>query len=224
MDIVDQNIISFMRDLLPCFDGKLGEVQREALEKGLPIIEPETARFLASICCALRPKAVLEIGCCTGFSAGVMHRYLGPCGHITTIDRYAVLIKQAKENFKRLGIEEDITFLEGNAEDILPKLEGKYDFIFLDAAKGQYLTYLPDCIRLLKIGGVFIADDIFQQGRVVADKLDIPKRQRTIHNRMNRFLQVATHTPGLTASLIPIGDGMLMLTKAQEVLLNAEDN
>ena len=217
MDIVDQNIIHFMHNLQPGFGGVLGDIQREAMAEGLPIIKPETARFLSALCCALRPGLVLEIGCCTGFSAGVIHRFMGEGGHITTIDRYPVMITKAKQNFKRLNIEEDITLLEGDAEDILPQLNKKHDFIFLDAAKGQYLTYLPDCIRLLKIGGVFVADDIFQEGRVILPRSEIPRRQRTIHERMRSFLHTATHTPGLEASLLPIGDGILMLTKAQEV-------
>ena len=145
-----------------------------------------------------------------------MTGFLQEGGHLTTIDRFDVMIKQARENFKRLGVEDKVTILEGNANDILPTLDEQYDFIFMDAAKGQYIQILPDVLRLLKKGGVIIADDILQEGRVAQAYEEVPKRQRTIHKRMNEFLNEITNNPKLKSSILTIGDGVAFIQKIED--------
>ena len=203
----------YINNIHPPLSGALGELQRYAEDRGIPIIDPVTMHFLSTVLSLKRPKDVLEIGCAVGFSAGLISRYLAKDGHITTIDRYDIMIAEAKRNFEKLGITDKVTLLEGNATDILPELSGSYDFIFLDAAKGQYLQMLPDCIRLLKSGGIFIADDILQSGRIAKDRLDIPKRQRTIHTRLRQFLDQIVNYEGVEASILPIDDGVLFAVK-----------
>ncbi len=218
MSIIEKSVIDYINETQHYFDGILGEIQKDSLEKKIPIIPPETARFLATLLSIKKPCNVLEIGCAVGFSAGLISRYLDKNGHITTIDRFDIMIRQAKENFKKLEIEDKVSLIEGDACEILPTLNDKeYDFIFLDAAKGQYLQILPHCIRLLKVGGLFLADNVIQDGRVAMDRFSVPKRQRTIHTRMRKFLFAVSNTIGLESSIIPIGDGLLLSHKTQEI-------
>ncbi len=219
MGVVDKHITDYINRIQPMCSGVLGEIQLDALHKGIPIVEPETARLFSTILSVVRPKNVLEIGCAIGFSSALICQYLSAGGHVTTIDRYDIMITKAKENFKRLGIEDRVTLLEGDAMQIITGLydEGNiYDFIFLDAAKGQYLQMLPYCLGLLKEGGVFIADDILQGGRVAKDRLSVPRRQRTIHTRMREFLEAVCVMENLEASIIPIGDGVLVAHKKEK--------
>jgi predicted O-methyltransferase YrrM len=214
----------YLDEVQPLFDGALGALQREAIEEYLPTVRRETARFLDVISAVHRPKKVLEIGCAVGFSAGLFSRHLAAGGHITTIDRFDYMIGEAKKNFMKLGIENNVTLLEGDAADILPTLSEPYDFIFLDAAKAQYLQFLPHCLRLLKKGGLFIADDVLQGGTVAQPRLQVPRRQRTTHRRMRCFLWLISNTKGLNASIVPIGDGMAVCYKmADEIVLPPVD-
>lgn len=216
MSIVNQEIISYINEISPMPDGVLGDIQKEGLKNNMPIIPLETAGFISSLLSIIRPESILEIGCAIGFSAGLMSRYLAENGHITTIDRYDIMIKEAKINFKKLGIEDKVTLLEGDAMEILSSMEGSFDFIFLDAAKGQYINMLPHCLRLLKAGGVMVADDCFQNGNIAKSRLSVQRRQRTIHTRMRVFLETVCNTRGLNTSLIPIGDGIALIHKTME--------
>lgn len=206
-------IKKYLNEVQPPFDGMLGEIQRSAIDRKMPIIDCETAHFLNTVLSIKRPKKILEIGCAIGFSAALMSKHLKKDGHITTIDRYDIMIKEAKENFKKLEIENKITLLEGDAVDILKQLNDKFDVIFLDAAKGQYLQMLPDCLRLLNDDGIFIADDVLQGGRIAKERLEVPRRQRTIHTRMRMFLNEICTKKDINASIIPIADGVLLAHK-----------
>ncbi len=223
--IVDKDIVLYINDVQPMCKGKLGELQEEAWEKEIPIIDKETARFLSTLLSIYKPKKILEIGCAVGFSSILMSNYIEEGGHITTIDRFDVMIEKAKANFKKLNVEDKITLLEGDAKDILKELDDKYDLIFLDAAKGQYINIINDCLRLLKKDGILIADDIFQNGLIAKDINDIPKRQRTIHRRLNEFLYKLSNHNDLETSLIPIGDGLMLSHKLkEEVYIEVEKN
>ncbi len=213
--IVDRDIVLYINNVQPICKGKLGDLQKESLDLEIPIIDKETARFLSTLLSIYKPKKILEIGCAVGFSSSLMSEYIGD-GHITTIDRFDVMINKAKANFKKLGVENKITLLEGDAKEILGKLDDKYDMIFLDAAKGQYINIINDCLRLLKKDGIIVADDIFQNGLIVKNIEDIPKRQRTIHRRLNEFIFKMCNNDGLESSLIPIGDGVLLTHKIKE--------
>ncbi len=222
--IVKKEIVDYINKTQPICKGKLGELQIKCLKTEVPIIDRETAKFLEMIILIHKPKKILEIGCAVGFSSILMNKVNGD-SEITTIDRFDVMINQAKDNFKKFGVEDKIKLLEGDARDILPTLDDKYDFIFLDSGKGQYIRLINDCLRLLKKDGVLIADDIFQNGNISNHIDDIPRRQRTIHRRLNEFLYKMCNTEGLESSLVPIGDGLLISYKKEsEVTITGESN
>ena len=216
MSLAENYIHEYLENLQPFCEGELGQLQKTSYEKEVPIIPKDVVQFLGVVLSIIKPKKILEIGMAVGFSASYMTDFLQEGGHLTTIDRFDVMIKQAKENFKRLGVEDKVTILEGNANDILPTLDEQYDFIFMDAAKGQYIQILPDVLRLLKKGGVIIADDILQEGRVAQAYEEVPKRQRTIHKRMNEFLNEITNNPKLKSSILTIGDGVAFIQKIED--------
>lgn len=214
--VVHTDVLTFMREQeqLP---GLLGEIEREANELGIPIIPHETVKFLNLLLSQIKPKEILEIGAAIGFSSSLMAQHVGESGHVTTIDRFDVMIKKAKKNYERLGLTDKITLLEGQASDILPTLSGPYDLIFMDSAKSKYYDFLPECIRLLKVGGLLIVDDVLQGGTIFQPKEEIPKRNRAIHRKLNAFLEIAMHHPALDSSLVPLGDGLLMVEKKEAV-------
>ncbi len=214
----DDYISKYIRLIQPKYDGILGDIQEEALNAEIPIIPHETARFLSTLLTVKKPKEILEIGTAVAFSAGLMCRYIQPEGHVTTIDRYELMLAEAEKNVKRLGLEDKITIIRGDAAEVLKKLEGPYDFVFLDAAKGQYIQFLPDILRLMPIGGVFVADDVLQGGNIAKSRFTLPRRQRTIHKRMRNFLWDISHLDCLESSIIPIGDGIVFCTKIKEYI------
>ena len=212
----DDYISRYIRLIQPKYDGVLGEIQEEALEEEIPIVPHETARFLSTLLTIKTPKEILEVGTAVAFSAGLMSRYLQEGGHVTTIDRYEYMLNIAKKNIKRMGLEEKINIIEDDAANVLPKLSGPYDFIFLDAAKAQYIQFLPELLRLMPIGGILVADDVLQGGNIAKSRFSLPRRQRTIHKRMRNFLWDISHLDCLESSIIPIGDGIVMCTKIKE--------
>ncbi len=214
--LVEKYLEDYVLNMLDYCDGELGELQKQSYELGLPIIPKDVVKLLGFILGLTKPVKILEIGMAVGFSATFMTQFIPENGHITTIDRYPLMIEKAKANFKRLNVEDKITILEGDANDVLKTLDEKYDFVFMDAAKGQYINILPDVLRLLKVGGVIMADDILQDGRVAMKYEEIPKRQRTIHKRMNEFLNTVTHREDLRTSILTIGDGVALIEKLKE--------
>jgi len=216
MGLIQKEITEYLQTIQPSFTGVLGDIQRDALLEGFPVVPPETARLLALLVTLTKPQNALEIGCAVGFSAGLIATHMAESGKVTTIDRYAYMIERARPNMARLGMTDRITLLEGDAADILPTLDGSYDFIFLDAAKGQYGRFMPDCLRLLQKGGLLVVDDVMQEGSLARERLDTPRRQRTTYTRMNDFLHTLSHTEGLETSIIPIGDGVAVALKTAE--------
>lgn len=214
--VTEDYLHGYLRLIQPKYDGVLGEIQEEAQEKQVPIVPHEVARFLSTILSIKRPKEVLEIGTAVAFSAGLISRYLQPGGHVTTIDRYEVMLKDARENIKRMNLEETINLIEDDASNVLPTLTGPYDVVFLDAAKGQYAQFLPHILRLMPIGGILIADDVLQSGDIAKSRYSVPRRQRTIHKRMRNFLWDISHLDCLESSIIPIGDGVVLCHKIKE--------
>ena len=214
--VTDDDMNSFLRTIHPMYDGVLGEIQKEANKANVPIVPLETARLLSVLLSIQKPKHVLEIGTAVGFSAGLMSRYLQPGGTVTTIDRFEVMLKDARPNIQRMGLEDTITILEGDAADILPTLNGPYDVIFLDAAKGQYHSFLPHCLRLMPVGGLLIVDDVLQGGTIAQTRFSVPRRQRTIHKRLRAFLWDITHNDALETSILPVGDGVALCYKLKE--------
>lgn len=212
----NDEITKYINELEDFFDGKLGEIQKKAYEDGIPALPKDAARFLSVVLSVKRPKNVLEIGTAVGFSASLISKHLAPDGKITTIDRYDTMLDAARKNFNCMEIEDKVTLLSGDAADILPTLNEKYDFIFLDAAKGQYIHFLPHILRLLETGGILIADDIFQGGYITRTRYEVPQRQRTIHSRMRTFLWEICHSEFLETSLVPLGDGIAFCHKIKD--------
>lgn len=212
--IVKQQVLDFMRTGQKKFEGPLGDLQAWATDQGIPIIPHETAKFIDLLCQIVQPQEILEIGTAVGFSASLMARHLGPQGHLTTIDRYELMSSRAKENFAKLGLTDKIEMIEADAADVLPKLTGPYDFIFMDSAKAKYVEFLPDCLRLLKSGGLLLIDDVFQAGTVFDSEEEIPKRVRKIHRKLNELIQVVHDDSSIQESYLPLGDGLLLIRKA----------
>lgn len=214
--IVMQKVVDFMREGQLGFEGGLGEIEAYANELGIPIVPHETAKFLDFFTATMQPSQILEIGTAIGFSASLMAQHLQADGHLTTIDRYEKMYERAKENFKKLGLEDRITLIEGDAADVLPTLEGSYDLIFMDSAKAKYIEFYPECMRLLRQGGVLIIDDVFQGGTVLDDEAEIPKRVRKIHRKLNELFDTILNDKSNRSTLVPLGDGLLMVRKEAE--------
>lgn len=214
--IVMQKVVDFMREGQLDFEGGLGEIEAYANELGIPIVPHETAKFLDFFTATMQPSQILEIGTAIGFSASLMAQHLQADGHLTTIDRYEKMYERAKENFKKMGLEERITLIEGDAADVLPTLEGSYDLIFMDSAKAKYIEFYPECMRLLRQGGVLIIDDVFQGGTVLDDEAEIPKRVRKIHRKLNELFDTVLNDKSNRSTLVPLGDGLLMVRKEAE--------
>lgn len=214
--VVMPELVEYMRTAQVGFPGGVGEIEKFANDNGIPVIPHETAKFIDLFCATIEPRYILEIGTAIGFSASLMAQHLQTDGHLTTIDRYPKMYERAQENFKRLGIEDRVTLLEGDAADILPTLEGSYDLIFMDSAKAKYIDFYPECMRLLRVGGVLIIDDVFQGGTILDDEKDRPKRVRKIHRKLNLLLDTVLNDSDHRSCLVPLGDGLLMVRKEKE--------
>lgn len=214
--VVIPKLVEYMRKEQLGFSGTLGEIERYANERGIPIIPHETAKFIDFFCATIQPKDILEIGTAIGFSASLMAQHLQLEGHLTTIDRYPKMFERAKENFAAMGLSNRITLIEGDAADVLPTLTGSYDLIFMDSAKAKYIEFYPYCMKLLKVGGILIVDDVFQGGTILDDEADIPKRVRKIYRKLNEFLDTVMKDSSHRSCLVPLGDGLLMVRKESE--------
>lgn len=206
--IVDERMITYIHSLERPECPLIEAIEQEALCARVPIIRKETQSFLKVLLMMKKPMRVLEVGTAVGFSAILMSEYLPRGGRITTIEKYEKRIPVARDNFRRAGKEEQITLLEGDALEIMRSLEGSYDFIFMDAAKGQYIYYLPEAIRLLAPEGVLVSDNVFQDGDVIQSRFAVERRNRTIHSRMREYLYELKHHDKLQTSLLPLGDGV----------------
>ncbi|WP_058485227.1 O-methyltransferase [Defluviitalea phaphyphila] len=206
-------INSFIRDMIPKDLSIVGKIEDEARKNNMPIIQKEVARLISVLLSIKKPKKILEIGTAVGYSSILMSKYLQPGGKIITIERYDIMQKAAKENIKRAGLENIINIIENDAEEVLPNLEESFDVIFIDAAKGQYNTFLPHCIRLLNEEGLIIADNVLHKGMIAKSRYDIPRRQRTIHKRMRNFLWEIMNNPSLESCVLPMGDGVALCHK-----------
>ncbi|EGP5555642.1 O-methyltransferase [Enterococcus faecium] len=216
--VVKEELLDFMRTQQKKLPGELGKLEEEAHVAEVPVIPHETVVFLKFLLGQLQPERILEIGAAIGFSSSVMATTIGENAHVTTIDRFDVMIEKAKKNYERLGLTDKVTLLEGQAADILPELSGPYDFIFMDSAKSKYIEFLPECLRLLRKGGVLMVDDIFQGGTILLPDEEIPRGKRAIHRKLNEFLRVVVDHPDLTSTILPLGDGVILMTKESETI------
>ena len=213
--IVDERMTAFINSLDTGNTPFLCELEREAIKDHVPIIRREMQSFLKVLLQMQRPVNILEVGTAVGFSTLLFCEYAPEEARVTTIEKYEKRIPIAKENFRKAGKEEQILFLEGDATEILAKLEDTYDFIFMDAAKGQYIHFLPDIMRLLKVGGILVSDNVLQDGDVLESHYAVERRNRTIYKRMREYLYELKHDDRLMTSIIPIGDGATLSVRVQ---------
>lgn len=213
--IVKEEVLDFMRQGQTEFPAPLKAIEEDAHERRVPIIPHETAVFLDFFLSVTQAKEILEIGTAIAFSASLM-TYGYPDRHVDTIDRYDLMIQEAQQNIGKLGLEDQIQILQGEAAEILPQLTKNYDFIFMDSAKSKYYEFFPYCLDRLKLGGVLMIDDIFQGGTIFKDPKEVPRRNRGMNAKLNRLLEACLGRPELKTSLLPLGDGVLMVQKLQD--------
>ena len=211
--IVDERIVTFINSMETENSKILEAIESEALSTYVPIIRKEMQSFLKVLLTIQKPMRSLEVGTAVGFSALLMSEYAPAGCEITTIENYEKRIPIARNNFKRAGKESQITLLEGDAMEVLPTLDEPYDFIFMDAAKGQYIHYMPEVMRLLKTGGTLVSDNVMQDGSIIESRFAVERRDRTIHSRMREYLYELKHHEELLTSIIPLGDGVAVSVK-----------
>ena len=210
--IIDERMTAFINSFDTGNTPFLNQIEKEAKETNVPIIRTEMQSLLKFLLAMHKPASILEVGCAIGFSALLMNEY-SENSHITTIEKYEKRIPIARENFKRAGKENEIELLEGDAIEILKCLEGPYDMIFMDAAKGQYINFLPDVLRLLPKGGLLVSDNVLQEGDIIESRYAVTRRDRTIHSRMREYLYELKHHPQLQTVILPVGDGVTLSVK-----------
>ena len=210
--VVKEEIVDLMRQRQKQVTGSLKELENFARKENIPIIPHETVAYFRFLMETMQPKNILEIGTAIGFSALLMAEH-APKAKITTIDRNPEMIGFAKENFAQFDSRKQITLLEGDAVDVLSTLTESYDFVFMDSAKSKYIVFLPEILKHLEVGGVVVLDDIFQGGDVAKDIMEVRRGQRTIYRGLQRLFDATLDNPDLTATLVPLGDGILMLRK-----------
>lgn len=208
--IVDERMRAYINSLDAGNTPLLDEIEAEAVRDYVPIIRREMQSFLKVMLQIQKPQNILEVGTAVGFSTLLFCEYAPKEAKVTTIEKYEKRIPVAKENFRRAGREQQISLLEGDAAEILKTLDGQYDFIFMDAAKGQYIHFLPDVMRLLKVGGILISDNVLQDGDIIESHYAVERRNRTIYKRMREYLYQLKHDERLSTSILPLGDGATM--------------
>lgn len=217
--ITDERITTFINSFDSGNTPFLEELSAYALKTNVPIIRPQMQSFLKLLLAMKEPMRILEVGTAIGFSALLMAEYGPRDCRITTIENYEKRIPLAKENFRKAGREEQITLLEGDAADVMKSLSEPYDLIFMDAAKGQYIHFLPDVLRLLKTGGILVSDNVLQDGDVLESRYAVTRRDRTIHSRMREYLYALKHDPQLVTDILQLGDGVTVSVKVKEQMV-----
>lgn len=211
--IVNERIVAYINSLDRGNSPICNTIEKEAIEDDVPIIRKEMGNLLKVLLELKQPQSILEVGTAVGYSSILMSENMPENCKITTIENYDKRIPVAKKNFKRAGKEDVITLIEGDALEVLKTLEGPYDFIFMDAAKGQYINYLPDVKRVLRKGGLLISDNILQEGEIVESRYAVTRRNRTIHTRIREYVYELTHSEDFVTSIVPIGDGITLSVK-----------
>lgn len=213
--IVNERVVAYINSL-DCGNSDIcNTIEKEAIADEVPIIRKEMGNLLKVLLQLVQPERILEVGTAVGYSSILMSENMPENCHITTIENYDKRIPVARNNFKRAGKEDKITLIEGDALEVLKELEGSFDFIFMDAAKGQYINYYPHVYRLLSEGGLLISDNVLQEGQIVQSKYGVTRRNRTIHERMREYIYMLTHDENMVTSVVPIGDGITLSVKKE---------
>ena len=212
--IEDERVAAYIESLNAGNKGFLAELEKRAKQDRIPIIRPQVQNLLKTIITGLKPGKILEVGTAVGFSAILMAQSSPSDCRITTIENYEKRIPLARENFKASGYSDRITFIEGDAAKVLKDIKDiTYDLVFMDAAKGQYLNFFEDVMRVLRPGGILVSDNVLQDGDIIQSRFAVRRRDRTIHSRMREYLYVLTHDERLSTTILPMGDGITVSIK-----------
>ncbi len=211
-NIIQEWIIEYLREKQEDRRGKFKEIEEKAKARRLPIIEPEVGNLLNLLVKISQPKRILEIGAAVGYSTLWLAEDFD--GEVVTIELKEADAKIAEDNFRALGYD-NINLLTGDALEILPKLEGEFDFIFIDAAKGQYLNFLDYSLELITDGGLIVADDVLFKGMIADDRFYHP-RYSTLTKRLREYVDVIMDHPLLDSAVIPLGDGVAISRKKED--------
>ena len=215
--VVKEDVVRYIRNQQKPNEGYLAELADFAHRENIPIIQHEVVAYFRFLMQTLQPKNILEIGTAIGFSTLLMAEN-APGAKITTLDRNPEMIAFAKDNFAKYDTRHQITLVEGDAVDTLSSIEGEFDFVFMDSAKSKYIVFLPEVLEHLKVGGVVVFDDVFQGGDIVKPIEEVRRGQRTIYRGLQRLFDATLDNPDLTATLVPLSDGLLMIRKNAEAV------
>lgn len=215
-NIAHDYIEEYIRSLIPKSKGHIKAMEEYAKKHDVPIIHPEVAQFLRVLIKSFGVKKILEVGTAIGYSAIVLAEASGHDCEVVTIERDEDMYNLALENVKLMEMEKNIKIVKGDALDVLKDIEGIYDLIFLDAAKGHYDHFLSMCLKHLKINGLLVCDNVLFRGMVATNKLLI-RRKITIVKRMRKYLEHISNMPELETVVLPIGDGVAFSCKTKEV-------
>ena len=214
--IVEPRLVEYLNSLERELPEHLAKLESYAIEHEVPIIRKEAQSFLLFLMELKQPKRILEVGTAIGFSASLLCEYMPEDCHLTTIEKVPMRIVEAEKNLAALKRSKDVTFLTGDAEQVLRELReqgNQYDFVFMDAAKAQYMSFLTQILPMLPKGALLITDNVLQEGSIVESKYSITRRDRTIHMRMREYLYELKHNDCLTTSIVAVGDGMALSVK-----------
>lgn len=211
-NIVNDKVENYIRETLKPSQGLLRDLELYAEENSVPIIHKEVADLLRVILKLKRPKKILELGCAIGYSSLFFADVLDGDVEIVTTERNPIMLEKAQDNIKKAGMEDRIKILVGDAEETLKDLEGTFDMIFIDAAKGHYKMFFDMLIGKLNHGGIVISDNILYKGMIASDDY-VVRRKKTIVKRMRTYLDYICDLEGISTSLIPIGDGLAISYK-----------
>lgn len=216
--IVNERVVSYIHSLERSNGSLLDELYAYAQENRVPIIRKEVESFLKVLLTLKQPQRLLELGTAIGYSAIFMSECLNRTGQIVTMENYEPRIPIARENIKRAGLEEQIQLIFGDATEEMKKLpDASFDFVFMDAAKAQYIYWLPEIIRLMRPGAVLVSDNVLQEGELVESRFAVTRRDRTIHARMREYLYEVKNHRDLVTTIVPMGDGLTVSVKKEVV-------
>ena len=205
-------IIRYLRDTIPQATGHIAEMEAFAKANEVPISQPESIRLVEVLLKIKGAKKILELGTAIGYSA---IRMTNACGaEVVTVEISDEMAETARENFQRAGVCDKVELIQGDARDVIRDIKGEevFDVIFVDAAKGQYMEFFPECERLLKKGGILISDNVLYKGMTATDEL-VVRRKITIVRRLRKYLEMLKNNKNFSTALLPVGDGIAISFK-----------
>lgn len=211
--IVEEHVAAFINSLNAEASMLILELEKEAHEHHVPIIRPETRELLCFLLRLHQPERILEIGTAIGYSSIIMRQALEGNVEIDTIERNMGRYERAVDNINKAGLSADITVHFGDAANVLATLDKRYDFIFMDAAKGQYYHFLELCIDKLSKNGMLVCDNVLQEGSVAQSRYAVSRRDHTVHGRMREYLYEMKRSAYLDTVILPVGDGVTVSRK-----------